>query len=54
MFLLLLFGALYGVLSDPSLFAALRVVHIEPRLPTFALSGLTLNDFLVGAVFPVC
>ena len=37
MFLLLLFGAGYGVLSDPTLLAALRDVQIEPRLPTFAL-----------------
>ena len=46
-----MFGAFYGVISDPSLLAALREVHIVPRLPAFALSGLTLNDFLVGAVF---
>jgi len=51
MFLLLLFGASYGLLSDPSLLAAMREVHIELRLPTFALSALTLNDFLVGALF---
>ena len=51
MFLLLLFGAGYGVLSDPTLLAALREVQIEPRLPTFALTGLTLNDFMLGAVF---
>lgn len=51
MFLLLLFGAAYGILSDPTLFAALREVHIEARLPTFALSGLTFNDFLIGTVF---
>src|SRR3974377_1217638 len=51
MFLLLLFGAAYGILSDPTLLAALREVHIEPRLPTFALSGLTINDLLIGTVF---
>jgi len=51
MFLLLVFGASYGVLSDPTLLAALREVHIEPRLPTFAPSSLTLNDLLIGAVF---
>lgn len=39
MFLLLLFGAGYGILSDPTLLGALRDVHMELRLPTFALSG---------------
>lgn len=51
MFLLLLFGAAYGMWSDPTLLAALRDLHIEPRLPTFALGGITFNDFLLGAVF---
>jgi hypothetical protein len=51
MFLLLLFGAGYGILSDPRLLAALCEVHIEPRLPTFALSGLTFNDFILGTIF---
>jgi MFS superfamily sulfate permease-like transporter len=51
MFLLLLFGAIYGILSDPTLLAALREVRMELRLPTFALSGLTFNDFLIGTVF---
>ena len=51
MFLLLLFGASYGILSDPTLLAALREIHVELRLPTFALSGVTLNDLLIGTVF---
>jgi MFS superfamily sulfate permease-like transporter len=51
MFLLLLFGAGYGVLSDPTLLSALRDVHVELRLPSFALSALTVNDFVVGTVF---
>jgi MFS superfamily sulfate permease-like transporter len=51
MFLLLLFGAGYGVLSDPTLIEALRGVQIEPRLPTFALSALSWNDLLIGTVF---
>ena len=51
MFLLLLFGAGYGLISDPTLVDALRGVHVETRLPTFALSALTFNDFLIGAVF---
>jgi MFS superfamily sulfate permease-like transporter len=51
MFLLLLFGAAYGILGDPTLLSALRDVQIEPRLPTFALSGITLKDFFIGMVF---
>lgn len=51
MFLLLLFGAGYGIWSDPTLLPALREMHIEPRLPTFALSSLTFNDFLLGTLF---
>jgi Molybdate transporter of MFS superfamily len=51
MFLLLLFGGAYGVLSDPSLIDALRGIRVEPRLPTFALSQLTWNDVVIGAVF---
>ena len=51
MFLLLLFGAAYGIATDPTLILALRSVEIEPRLPTFALSMLTWNDLLIGTVF---
>jgi MFS superfamily sulfate permease-like transporter len=51
MFLLLLFGAGYGVFSDPTLVEALRSVQIEPKLPAFALSALSWNDLLIGAVF---
>jgi len=51
MFLLLLFGATYGVWSDPTLLDALGTVSIEPRLPIFALSQLTWNDLMIGAVF---
>jgi len=51
MFLLLLFGAAYGIFSDPTLIAALGSVEMEPRLPSFALSALSWNDLLIGAVF---
>jgi hypothetical protein len=51
MLLLLMFGAGYGVWSDPTLIEALRSVQIEPRLPSFALAGLSWNDLLIGAVF---
>src|SRR6187397_3139349 len=51
MFLLLVFGAGYGIVSDPTLLGALKDVRIEFRAPTFALGALTLNDFLLGLVF---
>jgi MFS superfamily sulfate permease-like transporter len=51
MFLLLLFGALCGIVLDPTLLEALRAVQIEPRLPEFALAKITLNDLIVGVVF---
>jgi predicted benzoate:H+ symporter BenE len=51
MFLLLMFGAGYGILSDPNMIEALRGVQIEPRLPTFALTALSWNDLLIGALF---
>ncbi len=51
MFLLLLFGAACGILRDPTLFAALREVQMELRLPTFVLSSMTFSDFLFGTLF---
>jgi MFS superfamily sulfate permease-like transporter len=51
MFLLLLFGAAYGILSDPTLLVALGEVHMELRLPTFGLSSMTFHDFLFGTLF---
>jgi Molybdate transporter of MFS superfamily len=51
MFLLLLFGAAYGVFSDPTLVDALRAVQIEPRLPSFVLTDIGLNDLMIGVVF---
>ena len=51
MFLLLLFGAAYGMLSDPTLLRALREVQVDPRLPTFALTDISFNDFVLGTVF---
>ena len=51
MFLLLVFGASCGILSDPTLLGALYEIRMEMRLPTFALSDLALNDFILGAVF---
>jgi Molybdate transporter of MFS superfamily len=51
MFLLLIFGASYAVISDPTVLDALRDVRVEVRLPTFALSSLSTHDFLVGTFF---
>ena len=51
MFLLLLFGAAYGILSDPTLLSALREVRIELRLPTFALTDISFNDVFLGTIF---
>ena len=51
MFLLLLIGAGYGILSDPTLLGALRDVQIDMRFPTFVLGNISFNDFLVGTVF---
>ena len=46
-----MFGAAYGIISDPSLLDALRAVRIELRVPTLALGALTPHDFLLGIVF---
>ena len=51
MFLLLLFGAAYGLASDPALVQALSKVRLEFRLPRIALSDMTWNDFLIGTAF---
>jgi MFS superfamily sulfate permease-like transporter len=51
MFLLLLFGAAYGIISDPTLIEALRTVQIQPRFPSFALTEIGTNDLLIGVVF---
>jgi MFS superfamily sulfate permease-like transporter len=51
MFLLLVFGAAYGVVRDPALIEALRAIHPQPRWPSFALGTVGLSDFLIGTVF---
>lgn len=51
MFLLLLFGAVCGVISEPALIQKLRETTIDFRSPSFALLDLTWNDFLLGFVF---
>lgn len=51
MFILLVFGAGYAVASDPTVTEALSNVHMEVRLPAFALSALTIKDVLFGTLF---
>ncbi len=51
MFALLLFGFGAGALQSPELVGSLAEARPELRLPSFALSGLTLDAFLIGAVF---
>lgn len=51
MFLLLVGGAAVAIYRDPAVFSALASVHMEPRLPTFALGDIAWSDVLVGVVF---
>lgn len=51
MFLLLIFGAVCGVIADVALVQKLSGVTIEFRAPSFALSDLTWKDFALGLVF---
>ncbi|MPZ46579.1 MAG: sulfate transporter [Betaproteobacteria bacterium] len=51
MFLLLIFGAACGLITEPSLWGDVAEITVEFRAPTFALSDLTWRDFLLGAVF---
>lgn len=51
MFVLLLFGAICGVIADPSLAQKLSETSIEFRAPSFAPAELTWKDFMLGLVF---
>jgi xanthine/uracil/vitamin C permease (AzgA family) len=51
MFVLLLYGAICGVIAEPALLQKLSEATIEFRSPTFALSALTWKDFALGLVF---
>jgi MFS superfamily sulfate permease-like transporter len=48
MFLLLLFGIACGAVQRPQLLHVLFAVKPQFRLPSFALSGLTWHDLLIG------
>jgi predicted benzoate:H+ symporter BenE len=51
MFLLLMFGAVCGVVTEPTLMHKLTGVSVEFRAPSFALSDLTWKDLWLGLVF---
>jgi MFS superfamily sulfate permease-like transporter len=51
MFVILVGGATLAIIRDPVLVEALRTIKFEPRLPSFALAGITPYDFIVGLVF---
>jgi hypothetical protein len=51
MLLLLVFGGVCGIAIEPTLAQQLAGVAIEPRLPTFALGGISWNDVLIGTLF---
>jgi len=51
MFLLLLFGAVCGIVAEPALLQRIGEATIEFRAPSFALSELTWKDFVLGLVF---
>ena len=52
MFLLLIFGAICGVIAEPALLQRVSSATLEFRAPSFALSAaLTWKDFALGLVF---
>lgn len=50
MFVLLVFGGVCGIIVDPTLAPQLASMTIEPRLPAFALAGITWNEALIGTL----
>jgi hypothetical protein len=51
MFLLRAAGAVVAVFRDPHLLSSLAAVHLEPRLPSFALASVTWHDMMIGTLF---
>jgi Molybdate transporter of MFS superfamily len=51
MFLLLLFGAVCGVMQDPAVAQALSAVRLQFRLPSFALAAIGWHDLWIGTLF---
>lgn len=51
MFLLLIAGAIVAVARNPALLGDLAAIRIAPRLPSFALGGMTWKDLAIGTLF---
>src|SRR5665213_189713 len=51
MFVLLIFGGLWGAFQNHELFEALYSVKFEFRTPSFALASITWHDLVVGTAF---
>jgi MFS superfamily sulfate permease-like transporter len=51
MFLLLLFGAICGMVLRPEVVRELAAVAVEVRTPTFALLSISWHDLFIGAAF---
>jgi MFS superfamily sulfate permease-like transporter len=51
MFVILIAGAGLAVIRDPTVVNAFGSIRFEPRLPSFALAGLTWSDLVLGIVF---
>jgi MFS superfamily sulfate permease-like transporter len=51
MFLLLVFGAVGAVATDPKMLDQLAGVGVELRFPSFALASIGWNDLIIGTVF---
>ena len=51
MFLLLVFGAICGIVQKPEFLSTLSSIRPHLRLPGFALSGINWHDLLIGTTF---
>jgi len=51
MFLLLLGGAATAIVQHPALLDELTAMHVDFRLPSFALGGMTWRELVVGTLF---
>ena len=51
MFLLLIFGGVCGLAIDSTLWEKVTAITVGFRAPSFALSDLTLHDFMLGFLF---
>lgn len=51
MFVLLLFGAVFGLAQHPDALTGLSAIRPHLRLPTFALTTVRWHDLLIGTVF---